>query len=816
MATAPTYIAERSYTYHFPLDRPLVSDGYTVMSPADEYEQDVYDRILEGEEHLQNEEYGLALDAFEEVRLLILNTSHPTMPVDPRIVVDKLPIDAELVEVLATQAAAMLRATPAAAPAFPASLIADESLLPAKMQRRLEPATSSGLIVTSFHDDVLHALELAANEVADERWGEALKLYEDALGLVPDDDSLIRGALTHDMAVLADKADDNERAAELGTQSLELMTTSGDLEARVTALDTMVGVFRRAGEPELATQTAAQAGQLRANHNIGPVVVAGSPFAISAATAIGGRALGGGTAKGGRVAGGGAGTTTGPEPGGNGATQAGAGVGAAQNGSVLIASQYVADSEPAKSFVLQNVSDAPVLELTAGSSTLPLLEAIAKTRDLSLVTGFAASVTQMIAYLPHMYFFVIPMAIGDSLVGLGSFEEAEQNYKDTLLYPYINEAYEAVELWTKLADVYRARGDAAYRAARDDTAAFPAARTQYAQIVRPDGTLDLDSALYADATFAAMRTRVQAVLEAEDPTALGENPEIVTRVLEARVKLGQIAAGLNFFGLAPGYLAPFGWEYLQTTARYFAQSASQIEQRYILFKSNAENEELRGEQLAQQADVAEQAVVLEQRGLDEAQAGVDVAQASLDYAEEQLAGAIAAQEEFEEFAWAQVWLDYSVAMARLDFAGAALVLQRARISQDMEVARLERAVEYAEAARDIAAEQLDQAEARIPVVEQRVVIAGLQLTYAEENRDYLDMREFSARLWFDLAAQARGLTRRYLDMAIEVAMLTERAYNAETERGLQLIRYDYWTRASASFSEPTAWGPTSRPSRSTT
>jgi hypothetical protein len=53
------------------------------------------------------------------------------------------------------------------------------------------------------------------------------------------------------------------------------------------------------------------------------------------------------------------------------------------------------------------------------------------------------------------------------------------------------------------------------------------------------------------------------------------------------------------------------------------------------------------------------------------------------------------------------------------------------------------------------------------------------------------MREFSVGMWFDLAAQAGALTRRYQDLAIELALLTERAYNPETERGLQLIRYDY-------------------------
>ena len=47
------------------------------------------------------------------------------------------------------------------------------------------------------------------------------------------------------------------------------------------------------------------------------------------------------------------------------------------------------------------------------------------------------------------------------------------------------------------------------------------------------------------------------------------------------------------------------------------------------------------------------------------------------------------------------------------------------------------------------------------------------------------MKEFGAELWYELASQARRLARRYLDMATEIAFLMERAYNAETERGLQ-------------------------------
>ncbi len=791
---APSYIAERKYSNRVaPPPGPLVGDDYAVETPETTFQLEVYDLFLTGEAHVQHEEYGLALDAFEQLQLLILNRVHPVMPVDPRVITGlELDFDPELVGILAQQASRMLQATPPVKHDFPPLLTADASALPVGMQRQLKRVTDRGLIVTSYHDDVLATLDLAADAAVQERWDVALDHYATALKLAPEDEPLVRGVLLYDMAVLADKADQHDRAVALGTDSLELLEFGGSVDAQVIALDTMVGVYTRGAEAQLAAQSVAQAGELRAAHNLAPIVVAGGSSLAARFGAIATEPVTAARAVRRTSVPPAAGTPGAPE----GNSTPAIATTSTDAGALLIASEFIGAEAPAKSFVLQNVHDRVELKLDDGEGTLALLELIATTRDLAVVTQFAASSVQMVAYGPHMYFFVIPMAIGDCLAGLGSLEEAEQTYRDTLPYPYINLSYEAVALWTKLADAYLAMGDRAYRAARDDVSAFAEARAHYEQIVRADGTLDLGSALYADATFADMRTRVQAVLAAADPASVNENPDVVTRVLSARMKLGQIAAGLNFFALGPDYLAPFGWEYLQSTARYFAQSASQIEQRYVQFKTTAESEELHGEQLTQQADVAAQAVVLEDRGLAEAQAGVDVAQASLDYAVSQVAAAIEARDEFEEVRWVLLQLELAETLAANATApnpalAAALGQQSGVISHDMEAARLERAVEAAEAAKDIAAEQLAQAKARIPVAKQRIAIAQAQQTYAEENRDYLDIREFSSRLWFDLAAQAEAINRRYLDMAIEIALLTERAYNAETERGLQLIRYDY-------------------------
>ena len=513
----PSYMTERRYTYHCSSIRTASTGNYVVETPETVFEQDVYDLFLAAEQHLHDEEYGLALAAFEELQLLILNTVHPEMPVDPYVVNGHVLVDTALVEPIAEHAATMLKALPSVKYEFPRAMVASESKLPVALQKQLAPATDRGLLVTSFHKDVLTALEQAAEAVAVGDHGAALEHYERALAAVPADEELIAGAVRHDMALLADKAGDHARAAELGTQSLGLMEKAGDVGARVRVLDTMVGVYGRAGQKDLARQTADLANRLRAAHNLDPIVEARA------------------------------------------------------TGSVLLAAEYVAGAEVTKTYVVQNVEERFALDLDGGT-TQPLLKEIASSRDLALVMGFAASRTQMIAYLPHMYFFVIPMSIGDCLLGLGSLEEAETTYASTLAYPFINEAYEAVRLWTRLADVYLARADGEYRAARDDASAFGGARADYEQIVRSDGTLDLTSRLYADASLLDIRGRVEALLAAEDPASTGENPEIVARVLGAKLKLDQIAAGLNFFGFGPDYLAPLGFEYLQTTARYFAQT----------------------------------------------------------------------------------------------------------------------------------------------------------------------------------------------------------------------------------------------------
>ena len=65
------------------------------------------------------------------------------------------------------------------------------------------------------------------------------------------------------------------------------------------------------------------------------------------------------------------------------------------------------------------------------------------------------------------------MSIGDCYESMGNHAAAEQQYRSTLAYPYMNENVEATKVWTRLAERYLAWGDDLYRDARDDSRGSP-------------------------------------------------------------------------------------------------------------------------------------------------------------------------------------------------------------------------------------------------------------------------------------------------------------------------------------------------------
>ena len=835
----PRYMNEIRYSYLVGSYRRPFTDNYEAQSPETSFEYTVQSLFLEGQSHLHHEEYNLALGSFRELMALILRTVHPRMPLDPNShPIFDFPMDPSILDVLAGRAAATLKATPLITHAFPSTVVSARTELPGEVERALAAGAQSGVQVTSFHRVVAEQVGTALIEASKENWSLALEGFQAAVAAVPDSEPLVRGSLMHDMAVLAEKAGDKPAAERFGTESVALMSATGQLDVQVQVLDSVTGILQRAGQVEEATRLSAQANSIRATNNVNPVVAAGTGvlnvnnFALEAALGSGRThlftsvaALRPGIASGlsaSTVAARG-GTLTASE--GTAASLArGAAIGDSANveAPALMGLRFLDDADVAgkvtKTFTMQGATATAsiVLDGNDRSNARAFLQTVSATSDVALVTRFLFDAVQMVAYLPHMYFFVVPMSIGDCLAGMGNLEQAATQYRSVLSYPFINRNLESVRLWTRLAQVYLDSGDTAYRNAKDDPALYANARTFYEHIVFADKTVPTGSPLYSDDSFSGVRTRVQDFLQASDFVAHDENPTITTIVLQALTRLQQIDQGLNFFAFGPDYAPPFSFEYLQNTARYFAQQASQIEQRFIQFKSQAENEQLRRDQLEQQAEVARQSVVLEQRGVAEAQRGVDVAVASQAYAQRQLDNTRQAKEDFENNRWellelaeAEAWASASAVdrddQVKLTWNGSYyssnrkprnqvlqdLAYQRGRLSQDLEAAKLNREIAAAQSYRAVAQAQVAQSQARVDMARQRVVVAQLQQKHSEQNRDFLDMREFGSQLWYDLAQQARRLKQRYLDMATEIAFLMERAYNAETERGLSVVRYDY-------------------------
>jgi hypothetical protein len=484
----------------------------------------------------------------------------------------------------------------------------------------------------------------------------------------------------------------------------------------------------------------------------------------------------------------------------------------------LIAAQTYASRASAKTLTVYDEQRNAVSAAVGGGAVAGLstfYATLRDTKDIALLTGYLSHHTVTVAYLGHIVGWVLPMAMGDCHAALGAYEDAEAEYLSTLGYKFLNLAVESVVLWLRLAELYLEWGDRLYRNAANVVADFAIAKAIYEKVLRLDDTIDAGSPLYAHATFAPMKIRaaqaLQSTLIAGQPNT--DNPRVTMVLARARMQLRKISAELNFLGMGV-HVPPFSWEHLQNLARYFAQHAAQVEQSYIQFKSSGENESLREQQMAQQASVAAASVELERRGLAETREGVDVANAGLNYATVQRDNATEMSDRFNAVRWElqdlerlQAWAGstgndevklnvvhstyYSADSKPRSHVLFDLANRRTQISHDLEAARMQNEIDAANAYRGMAQQQLEQAQARVAVAQQRVQIASMQAQYAQENLAFLKGREFSATMWYDLAREARRIAQRYQDMAIEVAVLMEKAYEAETGRDLRKIKLDY-------------------------
>ncbi len=225
----------------------------------------------------------------------------------------------------------------------------------------------------------------------------------------------------------------------------------------------------------------------------------------------------------------------------------------------LIGLRYIKETSPQKILTINGTAISTTINLEQISATANMkqfLKTLSDTKDVGLLTNWLTAV-QFMAYTPHLYFFVLPMCIGDCHSGLGNLEEARESYSSVMAYPFINENYEIVKVWTRLAQTYLDLGDQAYRNAKDIVAGYAVAKTFYEAIVLVNRAINDASPLYADVRFADIKTPVTSFMNSPDSTQVDDNPVILSIVSDAFSKLQQIESGLNFFGFGLNYLPPF-------------------------------------------------------------------------------------------------------------------------------------------------------------------------------------------------------------------------------------------------------------------
>ena len=814
----PQYFHENVYTIY---PRPVtssVSKNYEVETPESSFEWQMFKLFHKGKKHLYHEEFALAFDTFKDLSHLILMTVHPKLPPDPNSnYYSRVPLLLELLDPMLRRSAEILRDTPLSRYEFPDTIMDQRKVLPANVASKIDKTSKAGLAISAVRVKVKDEVGLAVLSANKDNWRGALRNYSRALESIPNTERELQAVIKHDMALISEKTNRKTDAIKFARESVELFSAVRNHEKAVISLETLSGIFTRSNKPDLAKQSLAQAKALARKHNLHKINTRSTTFRVSNPSS---NVLVRNNP--GRVV-----LTDAPT------TIVRSGLSSAilnaniSDAPALMTMEYLVKTQAAaKKTITINGQDSNVTiplsgNLLTGMKTY--YAGLSVTKDLGILNGYLTTATQMVAYLPHMYFYIIPIAMADCEIGMGKLNAAVTRIMDVLKYPFLNADLEVVSIWFKLADCYLDLGDESYKNAKDIIARYITPKKWYEKIVRSNGTIDVNSPLYKNPKFARIKKRIQDILagpssfiSADGATTLNENPAILWRLREAETMLSQIKFKLNYFGFTKNYIPPFSFEYLQDTSRYFAQHASQMEQKYIQYKSTAENEELRFDQVTQQVELAQESVLLEQRGVAEAQAGIEVSETNRDYAETRRKNAVDSKNEFNAVRWelleyseAEAWANassvdrddqvkltwnghyYNSSKKRRNQVIQDLAYRKTKITHDLQANKLVDEVAAATAYKAVAEAQLDQARVRKDVAEKRVEIAQLQQKHAEENRDFLDLKEFGAGQWYNIAKKTKRLVTRYLDQATEISMLMERAYNAETERGLSVIRYNY-------------------------
>ncbi len=790
----------------------LPSTRMAVADPASATERDYRDLLSEANLNFFHREYSIALQNYLALRQKILEQSHPEMPRAPGL---GIYLDLDWSAVKATQLMEfsrreVLKLAPGSAVKLPLS---DERVIKAG-ELPINPILSkwSDVGIDSrrvVRDDVLGQRERARELVASGNWREAAKLYELAATAAVDAGNLEFAAqLTNESgSMLVTYANGNERRGALEqalasfTKAEQLYSRAGNLEAvdvvrtnranlqqetNGSGATPAAGAVLAAVAPE-RTVRLATGGSLNLHDLLRPdAAIVRAELRAGVVQPQAARLMMVADVAGWKSA-----TAV--------IEQAAAGaIGAAVP----------------KSIGLFFPAGAKTLSLEPNTFATSLTDSIYNNRIHATVLEdlnfYEVVEVNFVTYFVHLYFFVLPIAIGDSYVAMGLYDKALKEYRSVLAYPFLNLGIEAPYVWLKMADAYLQWGNSSYR--REQRAA---ARQKYEFILLTDLTMP-SSELY-QGKFASMQaSAVEVIKELKNEPRGPVNPKVAAIITQAAMRLKYLANNFNYFGIGADHAPIFRYKYLQSVATYMADSAIEAERTFIGYRSTAENQKIEHMQMESAVDVNRAALAIENKRMEDAALEIEAARRTREYAEVRKKNADDALTEWDTkgreltsmnaaLSWASAaandqeirYTGVRYDGARHDYEGTVEEFfdtvgeKREWLDWELQRNRIER--QRVEAAAEVAMAQTreQQAQVRYEVQALNVILQQKRLEASQEVLEYSENRLFDEDLWFQLAAQLQDLARSYLDSAIYAALLMEHAYDLEFDRRLNRIRTDY-------------------------
>jgi hypothetical protein len=421
--------------------------------------------------------------------------------------------------------------------------------------------------------------------------------------------------------------------------------------------------------------------------------------------------------------------------------------------------------------------------------------------------------------LPHDYFYVIPLALAECYEAIGDYATAETYYLQAAAYTYINTAVEGPYVWIQLANLYSTWGNSAYQQGDVTTAA-----AQYSKVLTFGSTTPPATSLYTLVGLSVGANTAKALIPQLSTLATNgvsgvsaDDIPFASVLLKIYAKLGQINAGLDYWGNWANAIPIWTFSYLQQVATNFAQFAMGAEQEVINFWSQADAATLTQTQLQNQVAQANAQVTVAQRQLTQSQDQAAAYQAGLTLANTRATDAANNATEYANLNSQAITLqaevtqvqggdngDYSglqSAASQLltqgSFSGdtatvaAATQLASNQLSQQYEVDSMNRTTTEMQQAATEAQAQLTAASAQVAASQASVSAAQLDASGAAQTLAVFNADTFTPQVWRSMGDFMLGIYNQYMDMALQAAKLMQQAYNFENDTSLTYIKNSY-------------------------